>query len=197
MRLFVKICGVTDIAAAEACVEAGADAVGFVFARSPRRISPAQAASIASSLPSAVTKVAVFRRPTLEEVELVLGGFVPDAIQADHDALPDGTGLHLLPVYRQDVDGVPERMRFLYEGPISGVGEMVDFDRAAEVAKRGEMILAGGLRPDNVGDAIGRVRPFGVDVSSGVEIEPGRKDPEAIRSFVTAAHAAQDRLVDI
>ncbi len=195
MSLFVKICGITDGLAAETCVEAGADAVGFVFAKSPRQVSPERARAIASSLPDSVLKVAVFRRPGSEEIERVLDGFTPDVIQADHDTLPDGTGLVLLPVYRQDVDEVPRKSRFLYEGPVSGVGESVDFARAARVARHGEMILAGGLTPGNVAAAIDRVRPFGVDVSSGVESEPGTKDLDAIRSFVVAARSASERLV--
>lgn len=195
MSLFVKICGITDVGAAETCVDAGADAVGFVFATSPRQVTAAQATAMASSLPDTILKVAVFRRPTVEDIEGVLLGFTPDAIQADHDTLPFGTVLDLLPVYRQGGHEPPENERFLYEGPVSGVGKQVDFDRAAEIARRGEMILAGGLRPDNVGEAISRARPFGVDVSSGVEIAPGIKDPEAIRSFVAAARAANERLV--
>jgi phosphoribosylanthranilate isomerase len=196
LSLFVKICGITDALAGEACAEAGADAVGFVFATSPRQVTPEQAMAIASSLPESILKVAVFRRPSSEEVERVLGGFTPDAIQADHDVLPDGTGMVLLPVYREDGDAAPKEPRFRYEGPVSGAGERVDFARAALVAARhGEMILAGGLTPGNVSAAIDRVRPFGVDVSSGVEREPGIKDPDAIRSFVSAAHEANERLV--
>jgi phosphoribosylanthranilate isomerase len=79
---------------------------------------------------------------------------------------------------------------------VSGVGRLVDLSRATSVARRGEMILAGGLRPDNVGGAIATVRPFGVDVSSGVERSPGSKDPALIRSFVAAVRAAEERLVN-
>jgi len=195
MSLFVKICGISDVVAAETCVEAGVDAVGFVFASSSRHVTPRQATEIASALPGSIARVAVFRRPERGEIERVLEGFQPDVIQADHDTLPSETGLDLLPVYRQGGDEPPENERFLYEGPVSGVGQQVDFDLAAHLARRGEMILAGGLRPDNVGEAIVRARPFGVDVSSGVEIAPGTKDPEAIRSFVAAARAAYERLV--
>ena len=197
MSLFVKICGITDQVAARACVEAGADAVGFVFARSPRQVTPEMAAAIASSLPDSVLKVAVFRRPGPAEIENVLEVFTPDIVQADHDTLPGpGDRIALLPVYRQDIDTVPAGRRFLYEGPQSGVGRTVDLAHAAEVARIGEMILAGGLTAGGVGSAIEQVRPFGVDVSSGVESSPGQKDPEAVRAFVAAARAAQERLVE-
>lgn len=192
MTLFIKICGVTDPAAARAAVAAGADAVGFVFAESPRQISAADAAAISAQLPSDVSSVAVFRRPSPDEIERVLDVFTPDLIQADHEAVADLDGAAVLPVFREGDDALPERARFLYEGPVSGIGSAVDFDRAAEVARRGEMVLAGGLHPGNVADAIHRVRPHGVDVSSGVESSPGVKDPALIESFVAAARAAKE-----
>ena len=83
---------------------------------------------------------------------------------------------------------------FLYEGAKSGQGEAVDWSRAAEIARRGDMILAGGLGPDNVSAAIAIVRPFGVDVSSAVESAPGVKDPELIEAFIQAARAAEKDL---
>lgn len=195
MSLFVKICGITDRAAAAACAEVGVDAVGFVFATSPRQVTPAEAVAIAEDLPTSIARVAVFRRPTTDAIKEVLAGFDADYIQADHDSIPMGLGPKVLPVYRETIDSTSGDTRFLYEGPVSGVGEQVDLTLAAELARRGELILAGGLRPDNVGAAIARVKPFGVDVSSGVETRPGHKDPELIRSFVAAARAAQDRLV--
>lgn len=198
MSLFIKICGITDEVAARACAEAGADAVGFVFATSPRQVTPERAAAIASSLPDSILRVAVFRRPGPADIQRALEVFTPDIIQADHDTLPkdprDRFGL--LPVYRQDIDTVPAGIRFLYEGPHSGIGHRVDLARAAEIARRGEMILAGGLTPGGVAGIIDLVRPFGVDVSSGVESSPGQKDPEAVRAFVAAARAAQERLVE-
>jgi phosphoribosylanthranilate isomerase len=194
MTLFVKVCGVTDLAVAEAAAQAGADAVGFVFSPSPRQVTARTALAISAELAPQVIRVAVFRRPTLSEIEMVLEVFTPDLVQADHDALAGFTAVDTLPVYRED-GPVPDGGRFLYEGPVSGVGEMVDLTRATGIARLGEMILAGGLRPDNVGTAISQVRPYGVDVSSGVETAPGRKDPALIRSFVAAARAAQERLV--
>ena len=195
MTLFVKICGVTDDIAAETCVETGVDAVGFVFAESPRRIAPEDAARIAATLPARIAKVAVFRRPTADEVQRVLDVFAADFVQADHDTLPSLGGVEALPVYREGEDIAPGDTRFLFEGPLSGAGQTVDFAEAARLARRGGMILAGGLRPDNVAGAIKIVRPWGVDVSSGVEKDPALKSPALIRSFVAAARAAEERRV--
>jgi phosphoribosylanthranilate isomerase len=195
MSIFVKICGLTDEIAAEACADAGVDAAGFVFAVSPRRLTPERANEIASALPDGIARVAVFRHPTRDEVEQVLQEFTPDLVQADHEAVPSLAGLPCLPVYRESASIDPEHRRFLYEGAISGVGRIVDLRLAASTARLGEMVLAGGLRPDNVGRVIAEVRPFGVDVSSGVESMPGVKDPALIRSFVAAARAAEERLV--
>jgi phosphoribosylanthranilate isomerase len=195
VSIFVKVCGITTREAASACVEAGTDAVGFVFADSPRRVSTHQARAISDVLPEDVLRVAVFRRPRPEEIEIVLEDFSPDLVQADHDSLSTVEVDRRLPVYREGDGAAPSRRRFLYEGPISGAGEQVDLQRAADVARLGDMILAGGLRPDTVGRAIALVRPYGVDVSSGVETEPGVKSPASIRSFVAAARTAGERLV--
>lgn len=195
MSLFVKICGISDLAAAEAAADAGADAVGFVFSSSPRQISPREAVMIAGDLPPGILRVAVFRRPTLDEIADVLEVFTPDMVQADHDTLEGFDSTAVLPVFRDGIDGTPDGGWFLFEGPVSGAGHLVDFSRAAGTARLGTMILAGGLRPDNVATAIDQVRPAGVDVSSGVESSPGVKDPALIRSFVAAARAAEERLV--
>jgi phosphoribosylanthranilate isomerase len=100
----------------------------------------------------------------------------------------------VLPVLRSGatLDDVPSR--FLYEGAVSGAGTTADWSQAVSLARRGELVLAGGLDAANVGDAIARVRPFGVDVSSGVESSRGVKDPARIREFVSAARAAHARL---
>lgn len=195
MSLFVKICGITDSAAAESAVEAGADAVGFVFATSPRQVTTGVAASISAGLPPEILRVAVFRRPSRGELEQVLEDFTPDLVQADSESLKGFGEIATLPVFREGVGATPDGGRFLYEGPASGSGRVVDLSTAAEVARAGDMVLAGGLGPDNVGSAISRVRPYGVDVSSGVESSPGTKDPELIRSFVYTAREAGERLV--
>lgn len=195
MSLFVKICGITDVTAAETCVQVGVDAVGFVFASSPRQLTPSQAAAIAEKIPESITKVAVFRRPSSVDIESVLECFPADVVQADHDTITTVTDVDVLPVYREGEARDPAGTRFLYEGEVSGMALRVDLERAAKWAKSGEMVLAGGLTPDNVGDAIDVVRPFGVDVSSGVESSPGVKSPEKIRSFVRAVRIAEKKLV--
>ncbi len=190
MSLFVKICGVTDPKSARVAAEAGADAVGFVFAESPRQITATDALAISAELPPGVSRVAVFRGPSPAEIERVLEVFTPDLIQADRQAIAGFTLLDVLPVFREGEAALPAGGRFLYEGPVSGIGSTVDFDQAATMARRGQMVLAGGLHPGNVGAAIEQVRPHGVDVSSGVESSPGVKDPALIESFVAAARAA-------
>lgn len=196
MSFFVKICGINDEETGLAAATAGADAVGFVFADSPRQVSPRRAIAISGELPPGILRVAVFRRPDATEIEAVLEEFTPDVVQADAASLTALEGFPALPVFRDGEQAVPDGGRFLYEGPVSGVGQVVDLARAAGVARLGEMVLAGGLRPDNVGRVIATVRPFGVDVSSGVEMAPGIKDPSLIRSFVAAARTAEERLVN-
>ena len=126
----------------------------------------------------------------------MLDGFEPDVLQtdaADYASLDVPDSVRRWPVYREGetVDTASMPPEFLYEGPRSGSGETVDWIRAATVAGTGCMILAGGLAPENVADAIRAVRPWGVDVSSGVERAPGEKDPDRIRSFIKAARAAE------
>jgi phosphoribosylanthranilate isomerase len=201
MSIHIKICGITDLAAAEVAIDAGADAVGFVLADSVRQVSPRTAMAIASDLPERVDTVAVFRAPNPEDLVSELTGFEPDAVQADYRSLSLVRGPALLPVFRQPIDNGLEIVqiaggrRFVYEGRISGVGQVVDWDLAADVAMFGEMTLAGGLTPDNVGEAIRTVIPFGVDVSSGVESSPGVKDPARIRAFIEAVREAERELV--
>lgn len=196
MSLFIKICGITDHDAGQVAASSGADAIGFVFATSPRQMTPRRALSISGELPPHVLRVAVFRRPDRAQVEAVLEQFTPDLVQADDDTLDGFDAIGTLPVFREGGDRVPDGGRFLYEGPASGTGQQVDLATAASVARIGDMVLAGGLRPDNVGRAVTTVRPFGVDVSTGVESSPGAKDPALIRSFVAAVRAAEERLVN-
>jgi phosphoribosylanthranilate isomerase len=195
VTLLVKICGLTDEAAVEAAVAAGADAVGFVFHEaSPRNVSPRRARELAAAVPAGVRRVAVTLHPARELVAKVLAEFVPDAWQtdaADFAAFALPASVERWPVLRAG-SALPEPLpaRFLFEGAGSGRGEVADWSQAASLARRGELILGGGLGPGNVAEAVRRVRPFGVDVSSGVESAPGRKDPARIREFVAAAREA-------
>ena len=202
--MFVKICGLSNELHVQVAVEAGADAVGFVFADSVRRVEPLQAARIASLVPETVKRVAVMLHPSNEEWQVVLRDFAPDVLQtdaADFESLDVPASVECWPVYREG-NKVTDSFRaalkasvaYLYEGARSGSGETVDWSRAAELARTGNMILAGGLSVMNVAEAISIVRPFGVDVSSAVESAPGEKDSQLIREFISAAKAAEKNL---
>ena len=197
--MFVKICGITSLDAIEAAAAAGADAVGFVFAPSPREVSPREARVLAARLPSHVLKVAVFRHPEPARVAEVLDTLEPDWLQtdaADFASFELPAGCCALPVYRSGtVPGSgPTPQRLLFEGPVSGSGQTADWREACELASRAELILAGGLDPVNVADAIRAVQPWGVDVSSGVERARGAKDPSKIAEFVARARAAAAKI---
>ncbi len=192
MRLFVKICGLATPEAVEAAVAAGADAVGFVFhAPSPRNVEPERAAALARRLPQGVASVAVTLRAGAHQVARVLEAFQPDVWQEDADTLDTlvlPPGIERWPVVRRPV-AAPAR-RLLFDGRASGAGLRADWQAAAALAPRCELILAGGLDATGVAEAIATVHPFGVDVSSGVERAPGVKDPARIHAFVAAARGA-------
>ena len=196
----IKICGITTLETATAAVEAGVDWIGFVFSESPRKVTPEAARSIARALPENQSIVAVFRNPSREYVEQVIEIVKPDWVQtdvADFSGLGDLDSCRPLPVYRPNTlqawsETSPPAIA-LFEGPVSGSGETTDWTLAASLAARTCLILAGGLTAQNVSDAIQRVRPYGVDVSSGVERAPGKKDADKITQFVRAArNAAND-----
>lgn len=192
--MFVKICGLNHEEAVAAALEAGADALGFVLAPSVRRVSAQEAARLAEPARGRAWCVAVTQHPLSGEAQQILDVFAPDLLQTDHaDAsnLPTRALDRLLPVYREN-ETLPAHLPdcLVFEGARSGVGKAVDWDLARSLASRTRVLLAGGLDPDNVGEAIQRVRPWGVDVSSGVESSPGRKCPKRIQEFVKAARAA-------
>jgi phosphoribosylanthranilate isomerase len=196
MSLMVKICGLKTATDAGVVAAAGADAAGFVFAESVRRVSPENAAEAADALPDDVLRVAVMKHPSDAEWQAVLETFSPDVLQTDagdYAALDVPDDIRRWPVFREGsiVDMASMPPEFLYEGPRSGSGETVDWAQAAELARRGHMLLAGGLSPANVAAAVRAVRPWGVDVSSGVESAPGVKDSQKIREFIRAARAAE------
>jgi len=191
MTTFIKICGLTDMAAVQAAVNAGADALGFVFAESPRRVTPRHAAEISAQVPQHIKRVAVMLHPTTAEWQEVATALQPDVLQTDAVDFADldvAANVQRWPVFREGPASADEEMlqTFVYEGQKSGQGKKVDWAIAAELAKRGSMILAGGLSAENVADAITTVAPYGVDVSSAVESAPGRKDAAKIKTFIDA-----------
>lgn len=195
--MFVKICGITSAEALEAAVASGADAVGFVFADSPRRIDPVTAARLCRDLPASITRIAVMHHPDAATVAEVLAVFEPDVVQTDAEDFADielPATCRALPVYRNGrlpPGELPERI--VFEGAISGTGRTANWDEAKALATRTELILAGGLDPDNVTAAIDTVHPWGVDVSSGVEASRGVKDPDRIAEFVARVRAVEKR----
>ncbi|MEJ0099156.1 MAG: phosphoribosylanthranilate isomerase [Pseudomonadota bacterium] len=195
---FVKICGMKDTRAVEASLDAGADAIGFVFANSPRRVSPEQAAELARPARGRALCVAVTQHPSPELLELIFELFRPDVLQTDSRDLSRITlpaGVAAWPVLRgwrrqEDTGALRPGQRLLFEGPRSGSGQVADWSAARSLVGQCQLILAGGLAPANVEQAIDDVHPFGVDVSSGVEEAPGRKSPALIEQFVTRARVA-------
>jgi phosphoribosylanthranilate isomerase len=191
----IKICGLRTVSDVETAVDAGASAIGFVFARSPRQISLEEAVPLLCAVPPSVLKVAVFRRPDAGLLAAVLAAGV-DVIQADADWESGGLMVPFLPALSDGPD-LAARVAAtpgvcLVDGPRGGgAGVLPDLTRVASVAATRRVVLAGGLTPENVSDAIARVRPWGVDVSSGVEASRGRKDPERIRAFIDAARTGR------
>jgi phosphoribosylanthranilate isomerase len=196
--LWIKICGITDEAAVAAALQAGAEAIGFVFSPSPRQIPPLLAARLAAPARGRALCIAVTRHPKQPLLDEIIRDFKPDGWQTDIGdlgILRVPRQLPILPVLRSGslaLESPPRR--FLFEGAVSGQGVTSDWTAAARLARESQLILAGGLRADNVAAAISSVQPFGVDVSSGVEAQPGKKSPALIAAFVAAARAAQAQL---
>lgn len=199
--MFVKICGITRVEDAQAAVAAGANALGFVFwPKSPRHIDPYRARRIVSSLPPFVTPVGVFVDQPAEYVNGVSSLVRLGAVQL-HGAEDAAYAKTIArPVVKAITGGEweawPARVLVLLDvhDPIKkgGTGKTIDWTVAAEVAKRRNILLAGGLTPENVGEAIARVRPYGIDVSSGVEAEPGIKDSGRLKALFEAVHGSHD-----
>jgi len=192
--MWIKICGMTSAAAVSTALAAGVDAIGFVFASSPRRLTPRAAAALARPVRGRLPCIAVTRHPAQAAVDEIVADFAPDLLQtdsADFERLRLPAELGRLPVMRAG-EKLPAVLpaRILFEGPASGTGTVSDWNAARALAARTELVLAGGLNAGNVAAALSAVRPFGVDVSSGVETQPGVKSPAEIVRFVTAVRAA-------
>jgi phosphoribosylanthranilate isomerase len=198
MRIFVKICGLSTPRSVSAAVNAGADAVGFVFAESPRQVTPKRARQLCAAVSPVIIRVAVMRHPVAADWRGVADEFNPDWLQtdaADFAGLDVAGQIGRLPVYRDtrllDDTDVPGGGPVLFEAAGSGEGARANWQRAASLASGRQLILAGGLTPDNVGEAIATVRPWGVDVSSGVESKRGVKDAGRIAAFMQAVREAE------
>jgi len=202
--VLIKICGITRLDDAEAAVEQGAHALGFVFwANSPRFIDPYRARAIASALPSFVTTVGVFVNQRSEYVNGVAALVGLAAVQLHGDESPSYAAAMTRPVVKAialgpggEVEGIaawPLRVTLLLDAhdPVrrGGTGRTIDWASASTVAAARRVVLAGGLTPENVGQAIARVKPFGIDVSSGVESSPGIKDHGRLKALFEAVSA--------
>lgn len=192
----VKICGLTNLEDALAAAECGADALGFIFAPSPRQVTPEQVARIVAGLPPFVVKVGVFKDTELKTIQDTMSYCGLDLAQL-HGSEPPEYCEALYPrtikAFRAvDSSFLVEMARYrasayLLDGPRPGSGQPPDWELARRAALQKRIILAGGLTPESVAQAISLVRPYGVDVSSGVESSPGRKDHKKLAAFIRAA----------
>jgi phosphoribosylanthranilate isomerase len=199
--VFVKVCGVTCEEDALIAVAMGADAVGFIFAPSTRQVFAPAVAQITSRLPSQVVTVGVFRNEQPERVAEIVGEAGLTAAQLHGHETPDEVAFvakhvrHVIKAFAATSSALEQAGQYaadaiLVDGPDPGSGRVFDWRLAEGIPRTRRVIIAGGLHGDNVGDAIRSVRPWGVDASSGLESEPGRKDPRLVRAFVRAAREA-------
>ena len=201
----IKICGITRLPDALHAIEHGAGALGFVFwPQSPRYIAPDRAAGIVAALPPDVDAVGVFVNESVDGIRAVVAQTGISAIQLHGDEPPDYAQALGWPVLKaitiadadEAADAWPPGTTFLVDAADrvrrGGTGTTVDWQHAAAVARGRRVVLAGGLTPDNVAAAIETVRPFGVDVSSGVEDAPGVKNQDKVARFLASARSAFD-----
>jgi phosphoribosylanthranilate isomerase len=203
--IFVKICGITRLADARHAVDCGAAALGFMFwPGSQRYITPARAAEIIAELPAHVVTVGVFVNEPVETIRDVVSETGIRTVQLHGNESPAYAAAIPQPVWR--AVGVHEADNAIATWPADttllldvvdperrGTGQTVDWQGAAFVARKRRVMLAGGLTPENVSHAIEIVRPFGVDVSSGVEDSPGIKNMDKVKRFLAGARSARDR----
>jgi phosphoribosylanthranilate isomerase len=218
MSIWVKVCANTSFEDAWLAAEAGADAVGFVFAPSPRRVTMEQVAAITPRLPDAIEKIGVFVDVSADDVESTVRACGLTGAQIHSEIGPEmqaelrkrlGPGLRILRVVHFGPEAA-ERAAALADDDnidavlvdsrtataMGGTGIVFDWNAAARTLFQGKttkkLIAAGGLNPDNVAEAIATLSPWGVDVASGVEAAPGRKDPDKVRIFVAKARGAAE-----
>ena len=206
--MFIKVCGITRHEDARCAIDGGATALGFVFwSRSPRSVTAEQVRDIISRLPAGVTTVGVFVDESEETIRRTIELSGIGAVQLYGEAEPAAAARLGRPVFKamtlttasHTAAQWPDDVTLLLDAhdPVrrGGTGRQIDWSLAAAAAARRPVFLSGGLAPDNIGEAIDRVRPYGVDLSSGVEASPGIKDPVRLRALfraVAAAHALVD-----
>lgn len=218
MSRWIKICGNTSLEDALLASQAGADAVGFVFAPSPRRITPEEVAKIVPHLPPAIERIGVFVDAAFKEIESTVLACGLTGVQLHFEASPEiaaqlrqrfGSKLHMLRMVHFSPSALEHGAQIAKDPnvdavlvdshtatAVGGTGIVFDWERArrnlfenANVQKL-RLVVAGGLTPANVAEAIRMLQPWGVDVVSGVECTPGHKDPAKVRRFIAAARAA-------
>ena len=204
----VKICGITSAADAQAAIEAGANLIGFNFyAKSPRQISEGQAAEIRSKLPKKVKAVGIFVNWLPADVITLRSSVRLDAVQLHGDESPETVAEIALVVpaikaFRVEpefpitaLDEYSRAFAFLFDaahtGQYGGTGRTTDWDVARRASLKHRIILAGGLKVENVAAAVRIVRPYGIDVASGVESSPGKKDHDLLREFIKEVRRAE------
>ncbi len=204
----VKICGITNAADALAAIDAGANVLGFNFyEKSPRRVSEAEAAKIRMQLPKRVEAVGIFVNAWPADVIALGKSLKLDAAQLHGDETPEtvaevGASLPVYKAFRvepefrlETLDEYPEAVAFLFDAASTdqygGTGRTTDWDVARRAAQTRRIILAGGLKVENVAAAVRIVRPYGVDVASGVESKPGKKDHTRLREFIQEVRRAE------
>lgn len=200
----VKICGITNVEDALVAVEAGADALGFVFfSKSPRCVTPEQAAEVIRVLPPFVQAVGLFVNETAAQVNAIADRCRLDIVQLHGEESPaycNQIERRVVKVFRmKDRESLATMQEYRVAGYLldawsssayGGTGHVFDWELIRDAGRCGPLILAGGLTPENVAEAVIRVKPYAVDVSSGVESMPGRKDPARVRAFIARAKEA-------
>jgi phosphoribosylanthranilate isomerase len=221
MSLWIKICANTSLADAMVAADAGADAVGFVFAPSPRRMTVEQVAAIVPELPAKIEKIGVFVGSSVDEISATVEATGLTGVQLHSEVTADettklrarfGPGVRILRVVHfetgasehavaaaQEVSADASADAILVDSrtatAVGGTGKSYDWVEARRTVfgamKETKLVAAGGLTPENVAEAIATLRPWGVDVVSGVEAVPGRKDAAKVRAFIANARAAK------
>jgi phosphoribosylanthranilate isomerase len=218
MHTWIKICGTTSLEDAVASVAAGADALGFIFAPSKRRVTPVQASEIVRRLPQEIERVGIFVDESADVINAIVdqvgltavqlhGNESPEFVASLLDGRRNGRTIRVIKTVLVDDNFEARLARFSGQNeqgnPVlldsgSGSGKTFDWERVKQrlAGRAARFIIAGGLNPENVQQAICMFAPWGVDVVSGVEREPGKKDPEKLKAFVAAVRRAEARKVE-